>query len=301
VYRTVKLLNDPYDDVYIEHFYIDANGVLLNAPATLRLVHHGLDLVRAYVHQACGKTLYFGRTQDLPFIPYKLHAYQLVDKRRVHTPLFEATVQATTAVLRADRSSQPINIQSKWPTLRPSRKRIFKWVWSNTRDHKVNDFLWKIVHRRLPVGERRIYSEDVACPCGNELETLEHLFGVCSVARRIWKWFAKAWRAGTGRSFHASPRNIFFASIPPGKIRPDRKAYWRLFAIVQPEVLYAIWLQRCRFVYDDEPFSPPVIAAIARDRIMRACSSATWLHDLPGFNAIFDSFFDHLEAAPAAV
>ena len=179
-------------------------------------------------------------------------------------------------------------------------KRVLRWIWSPLRDRRINDFLFKIVHHRLPIGERRHWDPDVnvACPCGNDLETLPHLFGVCAVARPFWTWFFRSWRTATGRLINTSTRTTLFGSLPSSRLRRNVKAYWRLFTIAHPEALYCIWLQRCRWVFDDQPYSSTAIAAFLKARLATALSSASHLASVPGFLAYADAFLDALEATP---
>jgi hypothetical protein len=60
------------------------------------------------------------------------------------------------------------------------------------------------------------------------------------------------------------------------------------------ELLFSIWLQRNRCIFDDEPFNAPIITALFRARIQQAASSATPLEAIPGFIATFDSFIEQL-------
>ena len=193
-----------------------------------------------------------------------------------------------------------MDVTSKWSHFTLPWARVWRWCRFGSRNRQVNDFLFKISHRRLQIGERRIWDPglNVSCPCGQELETQEHLFGVCHVARQVWSWFLRAWRTATGVKVEASAKNVFFASVPPTRVRNHKKTYWRLVAIVHPEVLYSIWLSRNRWVFDEEEHSPRVVAAIARARIHHACEAASTLHELPGFIALFDSLYHALEVLP---
>jgi hypothetical protein len=136
----------------------------------------------------------------------------------------------------------------------------------------------------------------VSCPCGTDLETVQHLFGDCTVAHSVWTWFYTAWRKATGKNVTPTTRNVFFASVPPAKIRPNDKAYWSLLTLAQPETLYSIWLVRNRWVFDGDPYSSAQIKALALSRILAACQAASPNHNITGFSATFESLYANLEA-----
>lgn len=70
-----------------------------------------------------------------------------------------------------------------------NKDKIWKKNWSLKLPPKFALFLWKVVHRILPVMVvlgKRFKVEDVRCPvCEKDLETIEHLFFQCDRARRI--------------------------------------------------------------------------------------------------------------------
>lgn len=56
---------------------------------------------------------------------------------------------------------------------------------------KVQHFIWKACHDRIPIGvklkERRIITDNRCRYCGEEAETLEHLFFHCNKVKLFWK------------------------------------------------------------------------------------------------------------------
>lgn len=62
-------------------------------------------------------------------------------------------------------------------------------MWGLNLPPKFALFIWKVIHRILPVREvlvRKGMVEDVLCPvCGLGRESLEHLFFECDAARRV--------------------------------------------------------------------------------------------------------------------
>jgi hypothetical protein len=233
-----------------------------------------------------------------PLIPEQLHIDQLVSARIVSTPVTDITVNATTKALTAIKATPP-EFAPKWQRIVPPRNwsRIVRWIWSRNRNRKVSDFLYKLFNRRLQVGERRHYAEDVGCPCGLELETHQHLFTQCDVSKMYWRWFQQAWQHTTN---HRLPfnnvSNVLFASVPPNRVRKDDRAKWRLLEIAHGEALYCVWLQRCRFVFDDELFDAQHIAALLRARIRLAIDSLPNLNKIDGFQALSTALIFNLDA-----
>ncbi|XP_039064927.1 uncharacterized protein LOC120210230 [Hibiscus syriacus] len=72
-------------------------------------------------------------------------------------------------------------------------------IWMGLVPPRVEVFLWKVVHNKLPVKQellRRGVSSigDVACPlCKKEAESLSHLFFTCVVVWTLWNKFLKFW------------------------------------------------------------------------------------------------------------
>ncbi|CAI0376128.1 unnamed protein product, partial [Linum tenue] len=68
---------------------------------------------------------------------------------------------------------------------------MWKWLWIRKVPPKLKFFMWQCLHRILPTREAlALRGMDIIpiCPvCGKKEETLEHLFFLCSVARRLWR------------------------------------------------------------------------------------------------------------------
>jgi hypothetical protein len=195
-----------------------------------------------------------------------------------------------------------LNLAHKWDHL-PHKlpvKRALKWVWFRHRNRKINDLLYKLLHRRLPIGANRIWDPDlnVGCPCGDDLETTEHLFFSCAVSRSVWLWFRRVWSATT---WHQLPDNLYaalFCSIPPSRIPKHRKGAATLLAIAHPELLYAIWLTRCRWVFDEDPFSALYIINTFRSRIKIAISNTEYLSKLHNFTLLAQRLIAAMDLLP---
>jgi len=204
-----------------------------------------------------------------------------LERKRV----LDSTVAGTTAALIALKAAKP-DLPSRWKLPRsqqfPRSSRLLRWIWSQHRNRKVADFLWLLSHRRLSVGERRTWSDDPGCHCGRDMETHLHLFKDCKIVAKVRRWFADCWHHTTGR--HLS--SALFGSLPPTRCTEQSKAYWQLLSLAYPELLYAVWLQRCTATFEDEPFSAVVMIAIFLYRLNRALEVAVRLKAIPGFEEL---------------
>lgn len=67
----------------------------------------------------------------------------------------------------------------------------WKFLWGLNVKHKIKHFVWKCLHRILPVNEvitSRTAKGDGKCYCcGEQIETLDHMMFFCQHARLIWK------------------------------------------------------------------------------------------------------------------
>ncbi|XP_027150166.1 uncharacterized protein LOC113750386 [Coffea eugenioides] len=74
---------------------------------------------------------------------------------------------------------------------------LWHQVWDLNIKHKLKHFLWKCLHNILPTNEevhRRTCKGDKWCKCcGEEVETLEHLFFNCKAREEAWKTFPIKW------------------------------------------------------------------------------------------------------------
>ncbi|CAL1399702.1 unnamed protein product [Linum trigynum] len=124
----------------------------------------------------------------------------------------------------------------------------WKRVWNLTIPPKLKVFLWQVLHRFLPTTEALI-GRKVAlhprCPiCWNALETMEHLFFDCCVARALWD-AAGLEHVGQGLPRLTFPlfmkRLLAIVTDPP-----------QVMAVVA--VLWRIWKSRNWVVFDGKQF-----------------------------------------------
>lgn len=71
-----------------------------------------------------------------------------------------------------------------------SSNRSWEAVWKLQVPPKVRVFWWRVLHNALPskseLKRRHVSPESFCEVCGNEDESLHHLFFICPIARRLW-------------------------------------------------------------------------------------------------------------------
>ena len=62
-------------------------------------------------------------------------------------------------------------------------EKVWKIVWKGNLPSKIQNFLWRICSKAVPVGEllwkKRVLKSSVCALCGKESETIEHMLLVC--------------------------------------------------------------------------------------------------------------------------
>jgi hypothetical protein len=279
---------------------VDQHGVILRPtrhPARI-IAKQRFPLLRAHVAHHRSRDVTLGALSTTPILSDQMFINQYVDKKLKSVPISELSINTTTKALSHIKQQLP-DFDRKWTGIvrhHPSWKRVLKWVWCYNRHRKVNDFLFKVLHRRLPVGETRDYADDPACPCGDDLETHEHLLVHCPSVAPFWRWFQHAVRRSTGLSINIDNTSLIFASVPPSRVRKQHRAKHRLLEIAHGEALYCIWLQRCNSFFDDQPFDSEYIAALLRSRLRLAIQAAQHLKRIDGFTDLATSLISQLDA-----
>lgn len=244
-------------------------------------------LLRAHVVQHPTGLLCEGFADDMELDQGKLVIDQLVNGKVVTVPFAKSSVRGSSALLTKQIASAP-SLSARWKPLMPLAIRwvaVWLWVWAAYRDLKVADFLWRLFHQALPLGYNRrgfarkqtdpAKSNTNCCVCP-EMETYAHFLRDCPSSSAVWAWFRRVWSS----AFPADPlhrdllRALFLA---PRKIRKRARSRLLVRSIVMGELLYTVWIQRCRALFDKQPneFSPLVIIAVARFRIRRALTTVS--------------------------
>ena len=188
----------------------------------------------------------------------------------------KVTVRNTTAALVHKQAELP-TLHVTWPTMPVNYnwRRVWMWVWALYRDKKVSSFLWRAVHCKLQLGhDRRRYSNATSCAfCPDQMETYEHFYHSCPATNGLWTWFRLVWQQTSGYQLPDSFSTKLFCSIP-SRIFRGARLRWMVLSVAHGELLYSLWLQRCRAVHDiadaQTQMSKQMLVVVARHRINRA-------------------------------
>ena len=236
------------------------------------------DLIRAQVIPHRQGYLCEGPADTVDYDTKVLHIDQFFNGKIVRTPLSASTVRGCCAAL-AHSQAKPAT--DRWSDTLPGNinwRRIWKWVWSTYRDRKVCDFLWRLLHKGLYLGhDRHHYAEDTSCPlCPDQEESYQHLLVDCPAIQRLWSWFSSVWHSVTAtRLGHASLHTILLSSLWPSRVPKTSRARLTVLSIAHGELLYTLWLARCRALFDNDidQLNIHSLAATACFRIDRALST----------------------------
>ncbi|KAI3721405.1 hypothetical protein L2E82_32415 [Cichorium intybus] len=131
----------------------------------------------------------------------------------------------------------------------------WKFSWVNWVPLKVNCFVWRLLQDRLPVAvklvERGVNLISDICPlCKSDIETVNHVFFECSVAKHVWQRFVSWWKLSMILPCSRdSLREILVSSLGDKKKEKLRKAL--LFA-----VLWCVWKARNDSIFRCRNASP---------------------------------------------
>jgi hypothetical protein len=199
-----------------------------------------------------GRNLVEGTVDRLDAHPARLELLQADPTGRIsHKPLLQATAAGTRGALKAAAAESSA---TPWTVDRPSlARRAWAWTWHPLRDNKVADFLWRVQHRALQLGvDRRRWADDEtggACPfCKLHVETYEHLFQACA-ASTVHGKFNNFWQRASG---HLAPASLVTPTSQPRARSASAKARALLLPLLQGELVYSLWLQRNRALFDHD-------------------------------------------------
>lgn len=75
--------------------------------------------------------------------------------------------------------------------------KLWRKIWNLDIKRKIQHFIWRAVHNRLPVSanlrKRGIAIEEICKQCGEDRETVEHVFFHCAKAKLFWKLAPFSW------------------------------------------------------------------------------------------------------------
>ncbi|XP_027071664.1 uncharacterized protein [Coffea arabica] len=95
------------------------------------------------------------------------------------------------------KNHRPSKFDQNGQSTEPSKEMIWKRLWGLNLKHRIKHFIWKYLNQTLPTNETiatRIGKGCNVCRrCGEEVETIEHLFFFCRNVQDSWKLFPIQW------------------------------------------------------------------------------------------------------------
>ncbi|CDP09717.1 unnamed protein product [Coffea canephora] len=122
-----------------------------------------------------------------------------------------------------------------------SNEKQWKWLWKLKVKSKIKHFIWRSLNGLLPVNDlvfKRIHQGDPICDgCGEQEESIEHLFFQCSRAQEVWKMAPIQWDGLTEQT-----RNIlvWWNSMLEATNRIEGREHVELTV----NILWQIWKRR---------------------------------------------------------
>ncbi|KAK4718156.1 hypothetical protein R3W88_016494 [Solanum pinnatisectum] len=172
-------------------------------------------------------------------------------------------------------------VRSAWEILRITevKKEIFDNIWVKGVPFKVSFFLWRVLKKRLPIGEELIKMrvvDNVRCCCCNEgaHETFQHLFLTCPATMRVWETFI----AATGNQIHFLQLVVTI------------KKWWKvdspaklisLYKSIPAFILWHVWRRRNATRHGESMNFSNLIFEINRSLYNLARTRYPWLKYLP--------------------
>ncbi|XP_027184267.1 uncharacterized protein LOC113782585 [Coffea eugenioides] len=119
--------------------------------------------------------------------------------------------------------------------------KAWKQLWKMKIKHKQKLFVWKILNRALPCREvvhKRTGKGDLICKrCGENTETVEHIFFQCKQAQMIWRMAPLQW---DGLKEHTPDFSRWWSSLMEVQVRKEGREHINLTV----EILWQIWKAR---------------------------------------------------------
>lgn len=155
---------------------------------------------------------------------------------------------------------------------------LWKFLWGLNIKHKIKHFVWKCLHKILPVNEvvksRTGRGNETCHCCGDQTETIEHMLFYCQHARLIWKAAPIQW---DGLEQYQQNFWHWWASLTEAQERTDGKSHIALTA----NILWQIWKSRNQMHFNQEGRNP----VMAMNKAMQEWLEYKEINEGTGINA----------------
>ena len=136
--------------------------------------------------------------------------------------------------------------------------KIYKNIFKNPCPQIWNETYYLLLQRGLPNGDRAYrhdlpYPPNYYCPnCPNSLETIEHIFVNCNIARGLWNWMKRTWKNTTGT---APPITLFYI-LSGGSLRFSKSLSQdhlkEIYIIFHRATIHTLWRIRCEIHHGNQ-------------------------------------------------
>ena len=149
-----------------------------------------------------------------------------------------------------------IRMQVEGDSRNKRNTKVWKIIWNLNMKHKLKHFIWKCLHRILPVNEvikSRIGKGEDKCLCyGEGTETLEHMLFFCQQATMIWKDAPVRW---DGMEHFRPNFWLWWNSLMDAQQRKDRREH----IVLTVNILWQVWKARNKVQFNREKKCPRMI------------------------------------------
>ncbi|KAM1776455.1 hypothetical protein ACFX15_042380 [Malus domestica] len=164
------------------------------------------------------------------------------------------------------RSSRQQEMPSRASSSSTPTSQIWTLIWSLKTPPKVRHFMWRLAHGALATFEKmyvRKLASTLLCPiCQKQVESLEHLFLMCSWVEPIW--FGGMLNLRIDRSSISSWLN-WFLSVASRRYG-SKEERWEILSYIAVSCWH-IWTARCKFLFQQVNLNPyQVLMAIRTAR-----------------------------------
>ena len=198
----------------------------------------------------------------------KLYSLRKVSYTMIYTEIIKkvlSTISFHDKLINVKRAMRPL----------VKREINSKEIWGSCRrmetTGKLNDLLFRFLHGKVLTGNALFWlgEEEQRCPIDSEVQTIQHIWIECDVAKEAWKLFRTVWKEITGKTPHVPSTEselIGMIAIPPMNYDIDQ-IRWR---IVYSGVIWTIWTAYLKYQFGEvNDYSPTGVRTLLWHAINR--------------------------------